>query len=192
MLIAAVAIVAYFTVWPWAQLALGISLLPNPSKPEIRYGEFPFRLVYELDGETKAIEDTLICEYDGIGMNEGIGKFRKWKVHFASGNENIGLLKVKDALGIASVAKKTVTQEIYYDLGPAWYYMGDYELENGYKQIFPNASFSEQYQDGSGAYGIIQADELLKNYNIKLISWDSTEPIKNRFSTTRRTAHAER
>ena len=39
---------------------------PNPLKPEITYGEFPFTLTYELDGEIKTIEDVVVCEYDGI------------------------------------------------------------------------------------------------------------------------------
>ena len=47
--------------------------------PEIRYGEFPFRLEYEINGERFVIEDTVICEFDGIGWNEAQGKFRKWK-----------------------------------------------------------------------------------------------------------------
>ncbi|MGG3871145.1 hypothetical protein [Brevibacillus laterosporus] len=64
--------------------------------------------------------------------------------------------------------------------------MGDYERGNGYEHGFPNASFSEQYQEGSGANGIIQEDELLKKYNIRLISWDYTQPIKNNFSATQK------
>lgn len=59
--------------------------------------------------------------------------------------------------------------------------MGDNERDNGYKHIFPNASYSEQYQNGSGTNGIILAGELFNKYNIKLISWDYTEPIKNNF-----------
>jgi len=86
VLIAVFAIIANFTVWPWVMISLGISLLPNPPKPGITYSEFPFRLVYEINGERKVIEDTLICEYDGIGMDEGRGKYRKWKEHLASGN----------------------------------------------------------------------------------------------------------
>ncbi|ERM16331.1 hypothetical protein [Brevibacillus laterosporus] len=64
--------------------------------------------------------------------------------------------------------------------------MGDYERGNGYEHGFPNASFSEQYQEGSGANGIIQEDELLKKYNIRLISWNYTQPIKNNFSATQK------
>lgn len=87
VLIAFVAMLAYTTIWPWATMFFGISSFPNPTKPEITHGEFPFHLVYEINGETKVIEDTLICEYDGIGMNEGNGKYRKWKESLASGNK---------------------------------------------------------------------------------------------------------
>ncbi|MGG1442474.1 hypothetical protein ABE354_10515 [Brevibacillus laterosporus] len=185
VLIAVVAVIVYFTVWPWVMISLGISLLSNPTKPEITSGEFPFRLVYMINGETKVIEDTLICEYDGIEMDEGHGKYRKWKERLASGNQKILLLNADGASGIAFSNNKTLSQVIYYDPGPAWYYMGEYERGNRYKHGFPNASFSEQYQDGSGANGIIQADELLEKYNIKLISWDYTQPIKNSFPTTK-------
>ncbi|CCF16513.1 putative uncharacterized protein [Brevibacillus laterosporus GI-9] len=180
-LIAAVSVIIYFTVWPWVMISLGISSLPNPTKPEITSGEFPFRLVYMINGETKVIEDTLICEYDGIEMDEGHGKYRKWKERLGSGNQKVLLLNADGAPGIAFHSKKTLSQVVYYEPGPAWYYMGDDERGNGYEHGFPNASFSEQYQDGSGANGIIQEDELLKKYNIRLISWDYTQPIKNNF-----------
>lgn len=183
--IAIVAILAYFTVWPWVMISLGLSILPNPPRPEIIYGEFPFRLVYEINGETKVIEDTLICEYDGIGMDTGRGKFLKWKVSLASGNHKILLLNIEGSSGIARL-KKTLKQEIYYDPGPAWYYMGEHMGGNGYMHNFPNASFSEQYQDGIGANGILLEDDLFEKYKIKLISWDYAQPIKNTFSTTKR------
>ncbi|EPY14882.1 hypothetical protein [Paenibacillus alvei] len=178
-------IIVYFAL-PWLLMLIGIQLEPNPSRPAITYGEFPFRLDYEINGERKVVQDTLICEYDGIGSNEGTGKYRKWKERFASGNPKILLLKVDGASGIAFGNKKTIYQEIFFDLGPAWYYMGDDEGGSGYKPIYPNASFSEQYQDGSGTKGVILADELLNKYNIKLISWDYTQPIRNNFSSTKK------
>ncbi|MDN9010180.1 hypothetical protein [Brevibacillus laterosporus] len=60
VLIAVVSVIVYFTVWPWIMISLGISSLPNPTKPEITSGEFLFRLVYMINGETKVIEDTLM------------------------------------------------------------------------------------------------------------------------------------
>jgi hypothetical protein len=169
-----VAVIAYITVWPWLMIFLGNSLLPNPPRPEITYGEFPFRLEYEINGQRMVIQDTLICEYDGIGMDEGNGKYRNWKEHLASGNEKLVLLKVEG------------TKEIYYYPGSAQYYMGDMNEGVTYSHGFPKARYFEIYADGSTSDGIIQADELLNKYNIRLISWDYTPPIKNNFSTTKK------
>jgi hypothetical protein len=179
-------VVIIYLAWPWLLMFVGIQLEPNPSRPAITYAEFPFRLEYEINGERRVVQDTLICEYDGIGSNEGSGKYRKWKGRLASGNQKIVLLQAKDASGIAFKNKKTIRQEIFFDPGPAWYYMGDSESDDGYKSLYPNASFSEQYQDGTVAKGIIQADELLDRFNIKLISWDYTKPIKNSFSSNKK------
>ncbi len=172
-LLLAFLIIGFFTL-PWLAIFIGIQLQPNPPEPEITYGEFPFRLVYEINGERKVIEDTLICEYDGIGMNEGQGKYRKWKERLASGNENILLLKVNN------------TQEIYYNSGPADYYMGDMGEGVTYSHNFPHACQYKKYANGNSSYVTISADELFKNYNIKLISWDFTKPIKNNFLKTKK------
>lgn len=75
--------------------------------------------------------------------------------------------------GLGFRDEKTLTQIIYYDPRPGWYYMGDNEGDE-YEHSFPNASFSAQYEDGVGSNGIIEADKLLDKANIKLISWDYT------------------
>ncbi|MBJ6362779.1 hypothetical protein ACFOQM_16165 [Paenibacillus sp. GCM10012307] len=178
-------IILIIVTLPWTLLFIGLKLQPNPEIPEIKYGEFPFRLTYSINGVTKVIEDTLICEYDGIGMNEGIGKYIKWKSHLASGKNNILLLNVDSPQGIA-LDETTIKQEIYFDPGPAWYYMNDTRLGSEYKHIYPDASFKEEYQDGRSAEGIIEKDELLEKYNIKLIGWEYTQPIINNFSTTKK------
>ena len=54
-------------------------LLKDPPIPINKYGEYPFRIVFEHKGETHTIEDVLICEYDGIAYNEGWGKYVKWR-----------------------------------------------------------------------------------------------------------------
>lgn len=165
VVIAVVAIIAYFVVLPWVMIGLGISLLPDPPKPEITYGEFPFRLVYELNGERKVIEDTLICEYDGIGMNEGQGKYRKWKEHLASGKEKLLLLELDNPAALRS-NRKVVKQEIYYSTGSAQYYMGDMKDYKTYKQSFPDASFFEKYDDGGTIDGIIVQMNYMKSIKL--------------------------
>ena len=144
----------------------------KPEKPEITYGEFPFRLEYLHNGELKVVEDVLICEYDGVGWSETNGKYRKWKEHLKSGNERVVLLKTR------------VIAEIYYDPGPADYYMGDYDqfsLGDTYSHPFPNAVICETGLDSTDIRGI-KADELLQWYGIRLLKWEYIEPIVNHFS----------
>jgi hypothetical protein len=153
---------------PWLLLFIGIHSKPNPPHPEITYGEFPFRLEYEINGDRKVIEDTLICEFDGFGADEGRGKYRKWKQRLASGQKNVTLVRVNDS------------NEIYLFPGSAEYYMGDLDTDRN-DSSFPNALYIQK--DGrftSG--GIIRADELLSKHHIKLISWNPSQPVKNTFS----------
>ena len=156
---------------------------PAPPLPEITYGEFPFRLEYELNEELHVIEDTLIVEFDGFGMNEGIGRYRRWTSRLASGEDLVLLLEVSD------------NKQIFYFPGPANYYMGD--RLNGYNHTFPSASFNERErgiirrdilhdkelleQFGPLDQNTINEEELLNQYNIRLVNWEISEPIVNNF-----------
>ena len=154
-------VAAYYTL-PWMAINLVVMFGPKPPIPEIKYGEFPFRLVYEIDGEQKIVEDVIVCEYDGIGMNEGSGKYIKWKSYLKSNRkEEIVLL----SLGIG--------KKIVYPLGDPECYMGA-DIEEYY--LFPNAVITRL----NGA-GLIRSDELQETYNIKLISWEPSPPIENTF-----------
>ena len=61
-----------------------LRFLEPPDKPEVTYGEFPFTLIYEIDGETIIIEDTLVIRYKGVGSNKGIGKYNEWDRYLKS------------------------------------------------------------------------------------------------------------
>jgi hypothetical protein len=176
-----IAIIAYY-ILPWLLIFIGIQLGPNPLRPEITYGEFPFRLEYEINGERKVIKDTLICEYDGIGTDEAQGKHRKWKDRLASGNRLLPLLEVNGRT------------EISYYPGIAKYYMGDLGRTEEYQQTVSDSIFIIKggriiKKDGSIfendgrtiSTQFSNVNELLDKYHIKLISWDSTLPIKNNF-----------
>ena len=73
---------------PWLILAAGLYLSPAPPKPEIKYGEFDFKLVYEISGEIRTVEDTIVCEFDGFNIDEGRGKTRRWKEYFKNEQNN--------------------------------------------------------------------------------------------------------
>ncbi|QDY81985.1 hypothetical protein FQU75_00470 [Paenibacillus polymyxa] len=180
-LLLAFAIIAFIAL-PWLLIFIGIQLEPNPSPPEIAYEKFPFRLEYEINGQRKVIQDTLICEYDGIGSNEARGKYRKWKESLSSGGRYLPLLKVNGRI------------EISYYPGIAEYYMGDLDSSDEYQQTVADSIFIEQEgiiikKDGRVFENdgrtintqFSNSNELLAKYHIKLISWDSTPPIKDNF-----------
>ena len=140
----------------------------NPPKPKVTYGEFPFTLVYEINGEEKIIEDTLICKYDGV---QWVGDFvyatRSWKESFKSGNKRIELLQIDE------------TTVIYYPArNVASYYMG--ETTSGAIRYSENAGIADP-RDAYGYDWSISAEELLNNYNIRIISWEIAPPITNSF-----------
>ena len=161
-------------ILPWATLHVGMGSLANPHKPEITYGEFPFKLEYEIDGQKVEVEDVLICKFSGFGVDAGRGKYRKWVAQFASGNTRITILQTDDI-------------EIFYTPGLpssriAGVYMGDEEYYPGDAgSSYPDAWYTNEFQDKVGNAYIISADEMWQKYRIKLISWEARTPIKNTF-----------
>lgn len=62
-------------------------------KPEIKEGEFDFALTYEVDGETKKIEGTYVCKFEGVSRAlDGVG--RDWK-GYIKGHEDFTDYEIK-------------------------------------------------------------------------------------------------
>ena len=139
---------------------------PNPPLPEITYGEFPFRIEYEINGERFVIEDTVICEFDGFGMGAmGDPKIRKWKSRLASGSDDSGLiLYVIDD-------KKIVT----FNAGGPKYYMGDSGMSP--EEYWRNALKAFLVGEGAALF----PEQWYDEYNFRFISWEFTDPIVNTF-----------
>ena len=155
---------------PWITIGIGIALQPNPPTPEIKYGEFPFKLTYEINGEEKIVEDTIICKFEGFGADEGRGKYRKWKMYLASDNK-------EDKVFLLNVDKTT---NIFYTIGSAEYYMND--IVNGWHvSDYSIVSFDAIFVKSNGLSGTVRAIELLSEYGIRIISFSSSDPIINNF-----------
>ena len=149
--------------------------MPNPPKPEIIYGEFPISVTYELNGETKVIEDTIICEFDGFESHGTAGKYRKWKSRLKSGNEYITLIKGNDG---------NVTFEIRLSYGSPNYYMGDlrYNSRETYKKMLFNKELNyTQWENDVQTGKILTEDETLEKYKLKIIDVQYSLPIQNGF-----------
>lgn len=167
IVVLSVCVVAYFSL-PWILIAMGNFMQKDPPRPQVIHAEFPFKLEYEINGQKHIIKDSVICDYDGIGSNEGQGKYRKWKGVLASGNERVTLLKISS------------TKQLYYFLGDPSYYMGDLSESEEYTPIVPSAWIIEK--DGASSIDSrIDPEVLLKDYKIKLTHWEYTKPIQNEF-----------
>ena len=141
----------------------------NPPRPAIEYGEFPFRVEYEIHGEVIVVEDTVICEFDGFDWNAGEGKVRVWKSRLASGSKTKGLtmLTIDD------------THRVYCTIvAEPRYYMDDSSPIN--PNISP-AILIEDTTSWTSMPRVIPDDELLEQYGIRLISWEMSAPIVNGF-----------
>ena len=179
LIIILASVLLLFIIYPWMFLHLGVLLSFGPSAPKNTYGEFPFHIVYEVGGELFEIEDVLIVEYVGRGMDDMRGKHLKWEGRLASGNMiNRGQMVFQPGRGTEWIYGFSIvlldrvpvgngcigTVEI--DIGSAQYYLGYYNL--GVYE--PGGVFS-------GSQGILDEDSLWVQYRIKIIETAFSEPM---------------
>lgn len=149
-------------------------LEPDPDKPEITYGEFPFSLVYEVNGETISIEDTLVIRYKGVGANEGVGKYNKWERYLKSQSTE-GYIHPNVIL-FNGLLENGDSATIYLELGSCEYYMGLQEDMLYYYDldITPGdiVIFTHEYN------GSLSEEKLYNEYGIKIIRKELSPPIK--------------
>jgi len=139
---------------------------PNPPHPTITYGEFPFRLEYEINGERIIVEDTIICKFDGFEKT-ATGSFRKWKSHLASNkNENAVLV----------IVEKRV--KIYCSVGGAKYYMNDEGMFPAERPFAPRFFLVNSSSHDTMVYKIA---DFIEKYKLKIVDFELSEPIVNTF-----------
>lgn len=167
------------------QLGMWLSDVPEP---EIKYAEFPFTLIYEIDGETIELHDSIVCEFDGFRVAGG--KYRKWKIYLKSKpdqvDEESSSLKITllDLSGSNDQDQFGNTLlELYFYGGKAEYYMGD-NLRglSGEGKVEDIVEYMAVEPDGSLWSGTFSADEAMEKYKIRLLRWEVAKPIVNSFS----------
>lgn len=140
---------------------------PAPDVPTITYAEFPFTLVYELDGEEITVNDTVICEYAG-NVWDATGRYRIWDLYYMSGNVVI-LKNISEGEYIALSTGRTAS-----------YYMGDTE-----SPTFSSGEACGYYRGPYADTGIRESyvtdNELYEEYGVRIISFEIAPPIENTF-----------
>ena len=130
--------------------------------PVIKHGEFPFKLVYQINDEVITVEDTYICEYKGAKWNWNIGSYRKWKGYIkGTGKDAVQVLNDGD-------------YHIEIRLGGVKYYM---KLAHHFDSEF---SWTPKFVK-AGLYGSSSSmsnEEALEQYGIEIISFEHADPIQ--------------
>ena len=178
---------------PWILLSVGLFLSPAPPKPEIKYGEFDFELVYEIDGESRTIEDTIICEFDGFNIDEANGKTRKWEDEFVNkqnnelyawrveqiGNPEHNEYKHGREPDYDSIVLKNIDNyKVLLKVDDAYTVMG----EPGH-QVHKSVKPSIKVYDKNICYYLDPdaTSRFLWDHNFRIISWECDDPIENTF-----------
>ena len=157
-----------FRMLPWIAIYSGAWRQPDIPAPTIKYGEFPFRLVYSIDGEIFVVEDIYVAEFEGFGWNVAHGHYRMWNGYIAGTGE--------DKVPVLVDGNK----RIYFSVGSARYYMDD-EFIPFEEPFVPMLLLVEWLDIGGGGTSISAPENLGEIYNIELIEWELSSPIVNSF-----------
>ena len=163
---------------PTTLVAACIAMDDTPPKPKQSYGEFPFLLTYEINGQRKEIKDTLVIEYLGLVYNksvEGIyGKENKWKAYMRNSEEYYELPYISETLCLYDgVIEDVGYVQIHYDIGRIEYYMG-LEKADAYSRK-PGSIVAYSYAERE--YIVITEEELYNIYNIRIIEKSISPPL---------------
>ena len=142
--------------------------------PAITSGEFPFRIVYEQNGEYHVIEDTILVEFVGTGRGR-----RNWSLQFAyAPRRRMDIVSLRDEISpFRNIEARRI--DVFFSAGSAQYFMGD-------RGGGPRISVSETIASpGGGAHTSSRniSKEQLENYfGVRIIEWDFPDPKNNSFS----------
>jgi len=153
-----------------------------PSEPEITYGEFPFRLEYEIDGERFVIEDIVIAEFEGsFRGNVTTRPSRRWSTTLSHSErwENLSV-----GTRYTFLLKEFGDVRITFQPGEARYFLGDLTIAGGVPVVGDGPRVVIRNRNHTPRYTRVRvedAHELLAEHDITLISWEYTLPIENVF-----------
>ena len=134
----------------------------NVQVPVLKNGEFPFKLVYQINDEVITVEDTYICEYKGAKWNWNIGGYRKWKGYIKGTG--------KDAVQVLNDGE--------YDIEILVGGVKDY-MKLAYA-FDSNCSLDPMFNK-AGPYGSslsLSNEEALEQYGIEIISFEHADPVQ--------------
>ena len=182
------ALIAMLLVFSFSGCVETFDLAPN-----IKSGDFPFALEYELNGETYIVEDTVVCTFKGYASDTnnflifGHPSPRVWDETVSSDTDNffgIVLLELdNNTESVLTNGRTNFESYVFLDYGSAEYYMGDHK---GSDYQSPQIKYFEKYYDEeigmpNSKITSLSDEELEEYFGIKIIRFEFSEPIENTF-----------
>jgi hypothetical protein len=167
--------------------------------PQIKSGEFPFRFVYELNGEIHVVEDVIKYEFAGFSKFTDykfmVIRRRQWQAYAISTEQNFHLGTVSVPLLIEENTHSELTPSrinlrsiVSINIGSAAYYMGDPNARGQRERGRPHLIYVEyicrtQFNTGFRPIErtVISHEQAYEFFGIRVIEWEFSEPIENRF-----------
>jgi|GEM_PF-1638453 len=155
--------------------------------PEITSGEFPFRVVYELEGETHVMEDVLICEF--AGHEQGTGRRRwSWRLYYdyeatpVDGFRNTLLILEGENMDSVLANARNERFRIFVHAGSCQHYM---EGSRGSRNT-PEILIQERRTLSGGGSTTLDSSisnrQLEEYFGIYILEFSFSDPIENRFN----------
>lgn len=155
-----VAALAVAFLWYVSGGIFGELLFDRPGKPKMKHGEFPFELVYEYNGQQFTVNETIVCDYEGISFSLDGGNSRDWNC-YVTNNDQYGRYYLDEA------NHPTLYVQVPLD---AEYYMGDptadVEFAAPYIFFIDNSTGTTYYEQ-----------DLMDVVGAKIISWKLSSPL---------------
>lgn len=164
--------------FPWSIMYLGSMLKEDPPPPDVSYGEFPFKLVYEIDGQITKIEETLVIEYVDSEYSLGQGDVYYWKKYYKSHGPFEDPEESYNAFYNKFLLFRGFNEggsfSIHFKLGSCEYYMGLQEENHLGIRAGDIYILSSEYN------GPISDEEVYSKYGIKIIEKYVSPPISEK------------
>ena len=137
-------------------------LFDRPVTPKTKKAEFPFEIVYEYNNEQFTVNETIVCEYEGISFKLEGGNSRDWNCYITN-NDDYGRYYLD----------KEKYPSLYVQIPlEADYYMGDPDANPEFS--LPYIFFIDE-STGTTYY----EQDLSSVIGAKIISFKLSEPLVN-------------
>lgn len=141
-------------------------------RPPVKYGTFPFELVYSVNGISHTIRDTVVCKYNGKKVAEGL-VIDLWEESFKSGRDKLILKKIED-WGYLSVNTGSCPDYMSY---PGQFTYDPYK-ESGAGSMYITEFDPSNF--GHTSEALLSEEKLGIKYGVKIIKWTASAHISQK------------